>query len=88
MMIMMMMHPLNPIKALNSMEWFQPKMRKLTSGCQNSPLKGLNLRYMYCGQKQFYELIDIYQYEQQKMVLILICFDFYYFWFQSKIYVP
>ena len=32
-----------------------PRREKLTSGYQNYPLKGLNMRYMYCNQKHFSE---------------------------------
>ena len=32
-----------------------PRWENLTSGYQIYPLKGLNLRYMYCGQKHFSE---------------------------------
>ena len=37
------------------MEWFQPHMRKITSGYHNYPLKGLHLRYMYFSQTHFYD---------------------------------
>ena len=53
-----------------------PRGEKLTSGYHNYPLKGLNLRYIYCSKNKS-KYIEIYHYEQQKVVLILICFDFY-----------
>ena len=35
--------------------FFIPIWDNLPSGYQHYPLKGINLRYMYCGQKHFSE---------------------------------
>ena len=34
---------------------YSPRREKITGGYHNYPLKGLNLRYTYCSQKQFSE---------------------------------
>ena len=51
-----------------------PRWENLPSGHQRYPLKGLNLGYMYWGQKNFSEKIETYQYIQKKVVHVLMFF--------------
>ena len=62
----------------------RPRWEKLTSGYHYYPLKGLNLRYMYCSQNHFSEYIEIYRYKQQKVVFIFICLYFINFGFKVR----
>ena len=57
-------------------EWFQPQMRKINQWLSQLPVKGTQFT-VHVLWSIFSEYIEIYQYEQQKVVLILICFDFY-----------
>ena len=70
-------------------KWIQksgssPRWENITSGYHSYLLKGLNLRYMYCSKNNFSEKIEINQYEQQKVGLILICFYFINFGFKLR----
>ena len=51
-----------------------PRWENLPSGHQQNPLLGLKVRYMYWGQKDFYEKIERYQYMQKKEVHVLMGF--------------
>ena len=62
----------NPCKTLWSCSI--PRWDNLPSGHQRYPLLGLNLGYMYWGQKHSSEKIETYQYMQKKVVHVLMVF--------------
>ena len=67
-----------------NLQWFQSEMMKITQQLSQLPVKGTKVAVHVMQSKLFSEQNKIYQYEEQKVVLILICFYLLNFCFKVK----